>query len=320
MNPSNPQNDFLFKRGMLIVKRGLISQKRFVCVCAPVTMTDVQKVFESCFVVDPYAPIQSKSIPWLGNLTAAAVKGVPILFITSQEVGEDPTFTILDSTTHLKEENEVGKACTFEVVVGSTTLLRFSSTSSVDYQEWIHAFRLCLELTQLSRNQTSTPVWLQQLPVAPNKYNKISQPSNLSNPSPAPSPSQFPSNHVQTAPGVYEYVSDYGGDARYSQDVNMYATNPQQSRTPQPSSRFSTITPSSQPSPSAMSYGSQPQSLKHYPNAYQQQISSKHHLHPSNRLDSNGSPVVEYESSNEESSFDGIQSVGPPYPSIIKEL
>lgn len=68
--------DFLFKQGILNVKTGIITQKKFVTLAAPVTIQDVQKTYESAFVSDLYAPIQNKSIPWLGNITNAAVQGI----------------------------------------------------------------------------------------------------------------------------------------------------------------------------------------------------------------------------------------------------
>ena len=156
-------DDFLFRKGYLQVKRGLISFKRHVTLTAPLNIGQVQQVFESCFIMDPFAPIPNKAIPWLGNICFAALKNMPLLIISANESYEDPVFIPLDSTMKLKEEQDIEKPCCFEIIVGNNSL-QFSSLMSTDYQQWISCLHVALERAQQSQTTISSELWTQNLP------------------------------------------------------------------------------------------------------------------------------------------------------------
>lgn len=131
--------DFLFISGYLNVKTGLISSKKFVTLTAPQSMSQVQKVYESCFAQDQYAPIQNRSIPFLGSITYSAIKGIPLLIISSTEQQLEPTFYHL-SPLKLYDEEQLSKACNFELELVDTRI-SFAAHSSTEYQNWIHALK-----------------------------------------------------------------------------------------------------------------------------------------------------------------------------------
>jgi hypothetical protein len=58
------------------MKRGLISSKKTIVLCCPRSISDIQLVFESFFVLEPSKPtLDSKTIPFLGQIAHNAVKG-----------------------------------------------------------------------------------------------------------------------------------------------------------------------------------------------------------------------------------------------------
>lgn len=162
------QNDFLFKQGFLNVKRGIISFKRHVTLAAPNSIIQVQRVFEACFISDPYAPIQNRAIPYLGNVSFAAVKKVPLIIIASNELYEDPVFIPLDTTLWLKEEEDMERPCCFEVNIENQALV-FSCNTSTAYQEWIVALHTAVAIAKAAHianpnSVANTSQWLESLP------------------------------------------------------------------------------------------------------------------------------------------------------------
>jgi hypothetical protein len=160
------QDAFLFKQGWLTLRKGLLNFQRFVTLCAPATIQDVQKVYEHCFQNDPYAPIKHKSIPWLGHVTRASAKGTPLLIISSQEVSEDPIFIHLDQSMSIKDESMIRKACHFELLLSNNSI-PFACSTSVDYQDWMDALHLACDLAHLSHQPFQPQLldpWLRQVP------------------------------------------------------------------------------------------------------------------------------------------------------------
>ena len=165
--------DFLFKQGFLNIKRGLITFKRYVTLSAPTSMVQVQKVFETCFISDPYAPIQNRTIPWLGNISFAAVKKVPLLIISSNEQYEDPVFIPLDNTLWLREEEEMERPCCFEINIENQALV-FSCNTSTAYQEWLAALHFAVGIAKATpepvpNSASNTSQWLESLPTDENQ-------------------------------------------------------------------------------------------------------------------------------------------------------
>lgn len=179
------QEDFLFKQGYLNVKRGLISFKRHVTLAAPTSMNHVQKVFETCFIADPYAPIQNRAIPWLGNISFAAVKKVPLLIIASNETYEDPVFIPLDQTLWLKEEEDMERPCCFEINIENQALV-FSCNTSTAYQQWIGALHNAVGIAKAAHigvptAAANTSQWLESLPTGANGVHPLQNAEIASN-------------------------------------------------------------------------------------------------------------------------------------------
>lgn len=56
------------KKGYLSLKKvGFIGIKKYLLLCAPVSITDVAVVYENLFSLDGNYKIESKAIPFLGN-------------------------------------------------------------------------------------------------------------------------------------------------------------------------------------------------------------------------------------------------------------
>lgn len=61
------EKDFLLKKGYLTLKKvGFIGIKKYLLLCAPVSITDVAVVYENLFSLDGKYKIESKAIPFLG--------------------------------------------------------------------------------------------------------------------------------------------------------------------------------------------------------------------------------------------------------------
>ena len=84
MPPTN--STFLIKRSVVGLKKGLISSDKYMVLCAPISIQDIQSVYELLFVSDPAKPVDARSIPWLGNVAFAAVKGMNIYSIIDKPI------------------------------------------------------------------------------------------------------------------------------------------------------------------------------------------------------------------------------------------
>ncbi|KAJ3308475.1 hypothetical protein HDV04_001205 [Boothiomyces sp. JEL0838] len=158
------------KKRWLNVKRNLLTQKRLVTLCAPVNINDVQKVFET--LTDKFAPVHLKSIPWLGYITSAAVKRIPVIIIATEHQEEEPIFIHLDTSMVVSDEVKLGKPCTFEIAVG-LKLIRFSCPTSLEYQDWMDALQLAYDLVFVNAPQPkNSSSWIKDLPEVHNTFTK----------------------------------------------------------------------------------------------------------------------------------------------------
>ncbi|KAJ3306595.1 hypothetical protein HDV03_004724 [Kappamyces sp. JEL0829] len=169
---------FLFKQGFLSVRKGLLAHKRHVTLTAPITMDNVQTVFETLFVTDPYAPIQAKAIPCLGQIAFAAARNIPLMIIASNEHYDDPHFLPLDISLSLREEEEMAKPCCFEIYINQQTIV-FSAPTSTEYQQWIGCLHSAMERSAHSNYISpqvshSTSAWLASLPKGAETRNRYS--------------------------------------------------------------------------------------------------------------------------------------------------
>ena len=164
--------EFLYKQGFLKIQKGMITFKKHCTLSAPTNIVQVQKVFEKCFISDPYVPIQNRAIPWLGNISFAAVKKVPLLIIASNELNEDPIFIPLDNTLWLREEEDMKRACCFEINIENQALV-FTCNSSTAYREWIAVLHNAARIVRATgatpetfpNVAANTSQWLESLPV-----------------------------------------------------------------------------------------------------------------------------------------------------------
>ncbi|KAJ1330583.1 hypothetical protein BSLG_009345 [Batrachochytrium salamandrivorans] len=116
---SSPTSSYLVKRSVVSLKKGLISYDKFMVLCAPISVQDIQSVYELLFVSDPSRPVDTRSIPWLGNVAFAAVKVA------------------------------LSSACTFVLHLAKTDL-RFVCKTSTDYVEWIRYLTIAFEIAASS--------------------------------------------------------------------------------------------------------------------------------------------------------------------------
>ena len=79
MASENPQlgwTSCILKSGTVTLKGGLLStKKRQVVLCWPRSIPDVQIIFETCFLRDTSRLLDTKSIPFLGQISLAAING-----------------------------------------------------------------------------------------------------------------------------------------------------------------------------------------------------------------------------------------------------
>jgi hypothetical protein len=70
-------HEFLLHKGWISIKKGLLSTKKFVALCAPSTVSDIQELYEFLFLAetDTPVPMDEKAIPWLGSIAFSAVRG-----------------------------------------------------------------------------------------------------------------------------------------------------------------------------------------------------------------------------------------------------
>jgi len=144
------EKDFLLKKGYLSLKKvGFIGIKKYLLLCAPVSITDVAVVYENLFSLDGNYKIESKAIPFLGHIAFAALKGTPLLIILSSEKNiSNPTFVNFADVKSVSDETKLRSACCMALCTNKTDY-KFTASSSVEYQLWIQAFE---EAYKISRN------------------------------------------------------------------------------------------------------------------------------------------------------------------------
>ncbi|KAI8925976.1 hypothetical protein BC831DRAFT_512051 [Entophlyctis helioformis] len=140
----------LVKRSVVQLKKGLLSSDKYVVLCAPLSVQDIQSVYELLFVSDPSRPVDARSVPWLGNIAFAAVKATPLLVILPSETRTDsPTFIHFDEVRAISDEVAVSSACTFVLHLAKTDL-KFVCRTSTDYQDWIRCLTMAFEIAASS--------------------------------------------------------------------------------------------------------------------------------------------------------------------------
>ncbi|TPX70552.1 hypothetical protein SpCBS45565_g01695 [Spizellomyces sp. 'palustris'] len=133
----------ILKAGVLSQKRSALPPlKRYVILCAPLSVPDIQEVFAAVFKTDPATGLEVKTVPWLGNVACAAVRGTPLLIIMSSEHStSSPTFIHFSDIRGMSDESQLRSACNFAVHIDVKPYdYRFAATSSTEYQEWNEAF------------------------------------------------------------------------------------------------------------------------------------------------------------------------------------
>ncbi|RKO91560.1 hypothetical protein BDK51DRAFT_36729 [Blyttiomyces helicus] len=156
--PAPTMTACVLKQGPLSLRGSLGKSKRHVVLCAPVSVEDLHKVFQSMFKVDPSSAIDPKSVPFLGNIAYAAVRGTPLLVILpSEHKPDNPTFIHFTDVLALSDETQLSSACNFCVHLDVKPFdLRFSTGSSTEYQEWIRALREALEIAAASPHRKAS--------------------------------------------------------------------------------------------------------------------------------------------------------------------
>eukprot|EP00842_Homolaphlyctis_polyrhiza_P006671 jgi/Hompol1/7004/HPOL_003814-RA len=133
-----------------MVKKGLMSSDKYCVLCAPVSVQDIQSVYELLFVSDPTRPVDARSIPWLGNIAFAAIKATPLMVILPSETRTDsPVFIHFDEVRAISDEVALSSACTFVLHLAKTEL-RFQCRTSTDYQDWIRCLTMAFEIAASS--------------------------------------------------------------------------------------------------------------------------------------------------------------------------
>ncbi|KAI8908446.1 hypothetical protein EDD86DRAFT_254327, partial [Gorgonomyces haynaldii] len=128
--------------------KGLVfSPDKLVALCAPLTIQDIQSLYEQFFVSDPSRPVDTRSIPWLGAITLAATKKTPVLIILpSERFGpEQPQFITFDQVRAISDEVSLGVACSFILHLEKQDL-KFLCKTSTDYQNWIKQLTAAFEM------------------------------------------------------------------------------------------------------------------------------------------------------------------------------
>jgi hypothetical protein len=134
---------------LTLKKVGFIGIKKYLLLCAPVSITDVAVVYENLFSLDGKYKIENKAIPFLGHIAFAALKGTPLLIILSSEKNiANPTFINFADVKSVNDETKLRSACCLSICTNKSDY-KFTAASSVDYQIWIQAFE---EAYKISRN------------------------------------------------------------------------------------------------------------------------------------------------------------------------
>ncbi|KAI9096624.1 hypothetical protein DFS34DRAFT_148448 [Phlyctochytrium arcticum] len=139
----------ILKAGVLSQKRkALTALKRFVVLCVPSSIVDIQDVYTAIFKTDPAKEIDMKTVPWLGNVACAAVRGTPLLVIMPNENSvSNPVFIHFSDVRAISDEEDLRSACNFAIhtdVKGQDH--RFVASSSIEYQEWSQALKKAMSM------------------------------------------------------------------------------------------------------------------------------------------------------------------------------
>ncbi|KAJ3007787.1 hypothetical protein HKX48_008929 [Thoreauomyces humboldtii] len=139
----NYQHPCILKAGYLSLKRtALAPVKRYLILCAPLTVQDVQDVYHAVFKVDPAEGLDMKNLPWLGNVACAAVRGTPLLIMLNAETSTaTPTFVQFSDIRAISDESQLRSACSFALHIDVKPYdYKFAAASSIEYQQWNAAF------------------------------------------------------------------------------------------------------------------------------------------------------------------------------------
>jgi hypothetical protein len=150
---------FLLHKGWINVKRGLIpfASKYYAALCLPNNVADIQALYEFLFVsvADGSAKMDEKAIPFLGNISFAAVKGIPFLVLLESEFKTDkPQFVHLDGLSGISDEVNLKTACSFCLHFDKSDI-QVTCTTSTDYQDWMTALEMAYGMIEKSRNVAS---------------------------------------------------------------------------------------------------------------------------------------------------------------------
>ncbi len=72
---SNTSNSCILKVSPIQLKKGIMSVRRTAILVAPKSVSDIQQVYETFFVLENNKTLDYKTIPCLGHIALAAVKG-----------------------------------------------------------------------------------------------------------------------------------------------------------------------------------------------------------------------------------------------------
>ncbi|KAJ3304762.1 hypothetical protein HDV03_002303 [Kappamyces sp. JEL0829] len=140
---------FLLAKGYITIKNTLYNKKRFAALCAPVTIEDIHALYDFLFINgDSDSPIRmdEKSIPLLGNISYAAVKGTPFLVLLNDDSKSDkPEFIHLDDLMDIQDEVALETACSLSLMMSKGDM-RLQLRTSIEYQDWMSAFEAALQI------------------------------------------------------------------------------------------------------------------------------------------------------------------------------
>ncbi|KAI8816823.1 uncharacterized protein EV422DRAFT_623102 [Fimicolochytrium jonesii] len=139
----------ILKSGHLQLKRSpLAPSKKYVVLCAPLTVEDMHLVLSSVFKINPTKGMDAKGMFCLGHIACAAVKGTPLLIVLdSKTATASPTFVQFSDIQSISDETQLRSACNFAIHCNVKPYdYRFSCSSSTDYQEWNLAFGRAMQI------------------------------------------------------------------------------------------------------------------------------------------------------------------------------
>ncbi|KAI8899732.1 hypothetical protein BC833DRAFT_563896 [Globomyces pollinis-pini] len=149
---NNEPSPFLIHKGHAKIQRGInpIPLRKFMALCTPATVKDIQALYEFLFVEDTTVPtpMNERSIPILGNISYSAVNATPFLIVLDAEYSsEKPTFIHLDKLKSIKDEVDLKAACTMSLHFDDHDVKLIFATST-DYQDWLQAFQMATSMTR----------------------------------------------------------------------------------------------------------------------------------------------------------------------------